>query len=68
VYVSIVDLLTMSQTEQLRNQSLIPGGSKEICILSKGIQNNYSANCSWTSEALFVEAKQPGHTKQAMYT
>jgi len=47
----------MSQTEQLRNQSLIPGGAKEIFILSKGIQNNYAANYSWTSEALFLEAK-----------
>jgi len=34
----------------------------------QGIQNNYGANYSWISEALFLEAKQPGHTKQAMYT
>jgi hypothetical protein len=44
----------MSQTKQLMNQSLIPGAGKEIFILSKGIQNNYGANYSWTSQALFL--------------
>jgi hypothetical protein len=35
VYVSIVDILTLSQTEQLKNQSLIPGKAKRYLSIPR---------------------------------